>query len=200
LNKSFAWNARYVGDNKNWIEEVPTLVVGYALGKPQGKGKTEISASVLLGNGMRLAQDTRIIDETTAVVPRGVLEYIFTVLAIRFFQDTGRKPERILVYRDGGSEGSFDKLVKEELAGIRGAMKFLFGSLQEDKVECPENCNYGCIFCTPPGTLSPLRVSHPLLPGSPRLTLRGVSPFQFSNLCCLRKQPFDCYCTKRRVE
>jgi hypothetical protein len=37
-----------------------------------------------------------------------------------FYQSCGRKPERILFYRDGVSEGQFSEVLKEEVDALRG--------------------------------------------------------------------------------
>jgi eukaryotic translation initiation factor 2C len=37
-----------------------------------------------------------------------------------FYQTCGRKPERILFYRDGVSEGQFDQVLNGEIKAVRG--------------------------------------------------------------------------------
>ena len=39
-----------------------------------------------------------------------------------FYQTCGRKPERILFYRDGVSEGQFGQVMKSEINGVRGTI------------------------------------------------------------------------------
>lgn len=36
-----------------------------------------------------------------------------------FYRNTKKRPERIIVYRDGVSEGQFDAVVREELPQVR---------------------------------------------------------------------------------
>jgi hypothetical protein len=41
-----------------------------------------------------------------------------------FYQTCGRKPDRILFYRDGVSEGQFAHVLKEEISAVRGIVIF----------------------------------------------------------------------------
>ena|SRR5581483_1125441 len=42
-----------------------------------------------------------------------------------FYQTCGRKPERILFYRDGVSESQFQHVVREEITAVKGIVKCL---------------------------------------------------------------------------
>lgn len=42
-----------------------------------------------------------------------------------FYQTCGRKPERILFYRDGVSEGQFSQVLDGEIKAVRGLYYFL---------------------------------------------------------------------------
>jgi len=44
---------------------------------------------------------------------------------VMFYKATGQKPSRILVYRDGVSEGEFAEVLREEMQGIRTACLML---------------------------------------------------------------------------
>lgn len=44
---------------------------------------------------------------------------------VAFYKATAMKPQRILVYRDGVSEGQFAEVLREELQGIRAACLML---------------------------------------------------------------------------
>ncbi len=43
-----------------------------------------------------------------------------------FYQTCGRKPDRILFYRDGVSEGQFAHVLKEEISAVRGIVTSFF--------------------------------------------------------------------------
>src|ERR1043165_5234175 len=42
-----------------------------------------------------------------------------------FYQTCGRKPDRVLFYRDGVSEGQFAHVLKEEIGAVRGILRFI---------------------------------------------------------------------------
>jgi eukaryotic translation initiation factor 2C len=43
-----------------------------------------------------------------------------------FYQSSGRKPERILFYRDGVSEGQFEEVMINEVKAVQGQLRFCF--------------------------------------------------------------------------
>lgn len=43
-----------------------------------------------------------------------------------FYQTCGQKPDRILFYRDGVSEGQFAEVLRSEVASVRGKVLFMF--------------------------------------------------------------------------
>lgn len=81
---------------------------------------------------------------------RGWLIYVSQRLAIQYYLHTGKWPKRVLVYRDGASDGSFGDILSKEVGAIR---KAFYEIRSNDKsFECPnhEKCQQsGCLFCTP---------------------------------------------------
>ncbi len=45
-----------------------------------------------------------------------------------FYRNTKKRPERIIVYRDGVSEGQFDAVVREELPQVGAILALLHSS------------------------------------------------------------------------
>jgi eukaryotic translation initiation factor 2C len=57
-------------------------------------------------------------------------------------------PKRIIIFRNGSSEGNFDALLTTEVASIRAAFAMLRRDHEMD--ECRNECEgKGCAFCTP---------------------------------------------------
>jgi hypothetical protein len=50
-----------------------------------------------------------------------------------FYRNTKKRPERIIVYRDGVSEGQFDAVVREELAQVGSRLTLLHNSAVVDR-------------------------------------------------------------------
>jgi hypothetical protein len=64
---------------------------------------------------------------------------------------TGKWPKRVLVYRDGASDGSFGDILSKEVGAIRRAF-YEIRSIADASFICPnhEKCQKrGCLFCTP---------------------------------------------------
>jgi len=161
LNMARAWNTT---DEKNvdgipWIRELPTMVVG--INTSHGLGQDSISvvaATVGLDVGcMQFAHSLRV-QTKDSVLSKPTVMAIIKSLYIQFEQHTGCKPMRLLLYRDGASEGEFDRLIAREIAAVRLALYELKEQDALSKGEtftCPNEkwCKKnGCIFCTIPIT------------------------------------------------
>jgi hypothetical protein len=73
----------------------------------------------------------------------------------------GEKPFRVLIYRDGASEGSFDSIVTTEVKAVRRALYDL--NSDSDGFSCcgASKCKFdGCIECTQPITYIALQSDH----------------------------------------
>ena len=61
-------------------------------------------------------------------------------------------PSRVVVYRNGSSEGNFDHILNSEVKALRKAFRDLRDTISESVTPCANerNCNgNGCTFCTP---------------------------------------------------
>ena len=56
-----------------------------------------------------------------------------------FYRNTKKRPERIIVYRDGVSEGQFDAVVREELPQV-GSCLTLLTTVQLSTIETCAAC------------------------------------------------------------
>jgi eukaryotic translation initiation factor 2C len=69
---------------------------------------------------------------------------------MEFFEHVKSPPKRLVVYRDGGSDGSFERIRDHEVAAIRAAMCELN---RKDQGPCPNGCQSkdpDCQGCKPP--------------------------------------------------
>lgn len=106
-----------------WVSEVPTLVLGISISSGYGRDTFSVIAmSACLDKGcMQFAQDVQI-QTKTELIDRTILTELTKRLITQYYLYNFRtKPQRILVYRDGVSEGSFEKLEEREVEAIRNA-------------------------------------------------------------------------------
>ncbi|KJH50570.1 piwi domain protein [Dictyocaulus viviparus] len=124
-------NSRIVADNitHKYIIDQPTLVVGIDVTHPtQAEERMNIpSVAAIVANIDLLPQSYG----ANVKVQRKCRESVVYLLdAIRerlvsFYRNTNQKPTRIIVYRDGVSEGQFAEVLREEIQGIRSACMIL---------------------------------------------------------------------------
>ncbi|KAF9931854.1 eukaryotic translation initiation factor 2C, 2 [Linnemannia zychae] len=105
----------------------PTIVLGGDVSHPQPGDNTRPSIACLVGSmdskAARYAATVRVQTartETIADLGSMTIELLRT-----FYQNCGRKPERILFYRDGVSEGQFAEILKTEVADVKTACQKL---------------------------------------------------------------------------
>lgn len=103
--------------------EQPTLLLGIDVTHPGPTDKRSPSIASVVGsvdlNHMRYACSIKVQKQR-----RESLVYLsdpVTERMMSFFNATQKKPQRIIVYRDGVSEGEFKQVLREELRGIREA-------------------------------------------------------------------------------
>lgn len=73
-------------------------------------------------------------------------------LAIQYIMHNKVKPKRVVVYRNGSSEGNFDQVIASEVGSLRKAFQELLGTCAShvgNERSCSNNCGDGCTFCTP---------------------------------------------------
>lgn len=80
-------------------------------------------------------------------------------LYLHFYVHTGKVPDRVLVYRNGASDGTFDDIRNYEVNAMRLG---LYEVMKETKNEfnCPISCKSGCLHCTPPITYVVSQTQH----------------------------------------
>lgn len=96
-----------------------------------GRRTTVVAGSVCFKDPMQLAQEVKVYfdDESTEkdfVKPEILVELVKNLIIAYFLQHKEHlhiAPSRFLVYRDGGSDGSFGRIRNEEVTSIRRAIE-----------------------------------------------------------------------------
>ncbi|KAF9930836.1 Eukaryotic translation initiation factor 2C [Linnemannia zychae] len=106
-----------------FLSQRPTILFGADVSHPSPGDTTRPSIASLVGSmdakAARYAATVRVQTartETIADLGGMVVELLRT-----FYQTCGQKPERILFYRDGVSEGQFAEVLRSEVASVRAA-------------------------------------------------------------------------------
>ncbi|CAB5308712.1 unnamed protein product [Rhizophagus irregularis] len=130
----------------------PTILIGADVSHP-GPGETDKPSYAALCGSM----DARASRYAASIrVQTGRYEIIVDManmvkeLLKTFYQTCGRKPERILFYRDGISEGQFENVLRSELNAIRAACQALDAKQNTDR-------SGNCL----PGTVVDKNITHP---------------------------------------
>jgi len=164
-NKARAWNTSHgVIEGLPWMHEAPTLVLGFAISQELGQG----IRSVLVGHValdrdcMQLAPHTSVLQSKSGIIPNDIFEEMTKTLLQHFFSHTGEYPVRVVVYRDGVSEGDFIHVLENECKVLR---KVCCQNIPINKRtysgECNNKCQgKGCIFCCPPITFIVCQTQH----------------------------------------
>ncbi|KAH7732179.1 tag-76 [Aphelenchoides avenae] len=140
-------NSRVIADSvtQKYLIEQPTLVIGIDVTHPsQQEEKQGMPSIAAVSTKCAMCEctpcDIQIVSNLDFMqqrfgayvkVQRKCREsLVYLVDAVRdrlvsFFETTGQKPSRIIVYRDGVSEGQFQEVVREELLGIKMACSML---------------------------------------------------------------------------
>ncbi|KAG0049752.1 argonaute 1 [Linnemannia elongata] len=115
-----------------FLTQKPTILFGADVSHPSPGDTTRPSIASLVGSmdakAARYAATVRVQTartETIADLGGMVVELLRT-----FFQTCGQKPERILFYRDGVSEGQFVEVLHSEVASIRAACTSLWSNYE----------------------------------------------------------------------
>ncbi|KAF9950945.1 eukaryotic translation initiation factor 2C, 2 [Mortierella alpina] len=110
-----------------FLTQKPTILFGADVSHPSPGDTSRPSIASLVGSmdakAARYAATVRVQTartETIADLGGMVVELLKT-----FFQTCGQKPERILFYRDGVSEGQFAEVLRSEVASVRAACRSL---------------------------------------------------------------------------
>lgn len=105
-----------------------------------------------------------------------VVAFFFQDLAIHFFVHFHAVPDRMIVYRDGGSDGSFDKIRDEEVPAVREAICEMNRSGNR---YCPNDCDErNCEACAPKITFVVAQKDHNMriVPSNACDAVRGNVP------------------------
>ncbi|KAG0352789.1 eukaryotic translation initiation factor 2C, 2, partial [Gamsiella multidivaricata] len=106
-----------------FIMAKPTIIFGGDVSHPQAGDTVRPSIASLVGSmdsyAARYAATVRVQSARTETIAD--LADMAVELLKTFYQNCGKKPERILFYRDGVSEGQFADILKTEIAAIRAA-------------------------------------------------------------------------------
>lgn len=117
-----------------WLEASSTMIFGYSFshGRHNGRAITAVAGSVCLRGQLQMAQSVRFqsSDMDQSCVNPSIMKSLFRELAKNFYEHVQEIPTRFVVFRDGGSEGSFDSIIGEEASAIREAIDDLNGSKQ----------------------------------------------------------------------
>jgi len=170
-NQGRAWDTASCGhDHIPWMSEVPTLVMGISLSSGLGSDSTSIvSGSACLDKGcMQFAQDVKIQTKTELIDGETLISLTKTLLMHYKLYNKGVCPQRVLVYRDGVSEGTFDRAKLIEIQSIRTALQE-FKKENSPDYNCSRNCKSGCQFCCAPITYVVCMTQHNIrvVPASP---------------------------------
>ncbi|KAG0020067.1 Eukaryotic translation initiation factor 2C [Podila clonocystis] len=120
-------NVQLASGMLNFVTAKPTIIIGVDVSHPPPSDNTRPSiaaAVVSLDNrAARYAATVRIQTARTETVAD--LSDMTVELLKMYYQTCGQKPERILVYRDGISEGQFSTVLKNEVASLRAGCRRL---------------------------------------------------------------------------
>ena len=125
------------------------MIFGYSVahGRVNGDPSTAIAGSVCLLSPMQMGQAVKYQKKSGDVIDPAVLKELVRDLAMNFFAHKDEVPERIIVFRDGGSEGSFQTIKNQEVAAVREALCQLN---KEANRACPYSCpDRNCVGCAP---------------------------------------------------
>ncbi|CAJ0960664.1 unnamed protein product, partial [Mesorhabditis belari] len=120
-------NSRLVADaiTHKYLVDVPTLVLGVDVTHPtQAEERLNIPSVAAIVANLDLYPQTYGANVKVQRKCRESVVYLLDAVRERlvsFYKNTHQKPERIIVYRDGVSEGQFAEVLREEIQGIRSA-------------------------------------------------------------------------------
>ncbi|KAG0212796.1 hypothetical protein BGX28_005643 [Mortierella sp. GBA30] len=110
-----------------FVQTKPTLILGGDVSHPQPGDMSRPSIAALVGSmdnrAARYAATIRVQTARTETIAD--LSGMAVDLLKTFFQTCAQKPDRILFYRDGVSEGQFAEVLKTEIAALRAACRRL---------------------------------------------------------------------------
>ncbi|KAL7748971.1 hypothetical protein RI367_005619 [Sorochytrium milnesiophthora] len=119
-------NSRVEKSYLSLLTEVPTMLLGYDVTHPTG-GSHKFSVSALTASldleALHYSFEARIHPPMQEIGED--IGSMTVALLRRFYARMGRKPERLIIYRDGVGEGVFYNVISMEIPAIRKAFKAL---------------------------------------------------------------------------
>ena len=179
------WYSDTETDPLKWI---PTMLIGLSMARGQGQAApTIVAATACLDKiGMQTCSTIKVQDQdsfnlddrNTSAVAGTVLKDIVYELATQFYRHNDEYPKRVLIYRDGLSDGNF-AASRGEIQAIRQAFHDLKASKKDFQCKNSVKCQKkGCIMCTPLITYITCQDDHGinLVPesASQEKTVRGI--------------------------
>eukprot|EP00588_Corethron_pennatum_P003372 CAMPEP_0194288282 /NCGR_PEP_ID=MMETSP0169-20130528/36486_1 /TAXON_ID=218684 /ORGANISM="Corethron pennatum, Strain L29A3" /LENGTH=864 /DNA_ID=CAMNT_0039035237 /DNA_START=14 /DNA_END=2608 /DNA_ORIENTATION=+ len=162
-NEARAWKTLYKVPGSEgssgipWLSEAPTLVLGFSVSHGLGEdSKSIIAGHVALDPGcMQFAQAVSI-QTKSGVISKEIIGDLTQTLLEHFIVHTGLYPARVLVYRDGVSEGDFARVLENECKVIRNVCFKNLPNFSQNE-ECQEKAS---IFNSPPITFIVCQTQH----------------------------------------
>ncbi|KFH71161.1 hypothetical protein MVEG_04007 [Podila verticillata NRRL 6337] len=116
-------NSFLSGNQTPFLTQKPTILFGADVSHPAPGDMTRPSIASLVGSmdhkAARYAATVRV--QTARTESIADLGGMVVELLKTFYQTCGQKPDRILFYRDGVSEGQFAEVLRSEVASVRAA-------------------------------------------------------------------------------
>jgi len=133
LNRACAWGTSNGSESAGipWVNETQTMVMGISASNGIGQDTMSvITGSVCLDTScMQFAQDIKVQTKTELIDEKLLKDLVKTLITQYRLYNNGYFPHRMLVYRDGVSEGSFARVRSLEIETIRNAFNELSGSI-----------------------------------------------------------------------
>jgi eukaryotic translation initiation factor 2C len=110
--------------------------------------KSIVVASACLDvHSMRIAHDVRLCSRCNDSIYEDVLVYLTTSILAQYYSVNKVVPKRMLIYREGVSEGTFDHVAGHEIDSIRKGYHRFTTEVLGSESNC--SCTAGCNLCCP---------------------------------------------------
>jgi len=101
---------------------------------------------------MQFVQDVKIQTKKELIANSTFIDLIKALILQFYLHNSFLSSHRVLVYRDGVSEASYDQAKKLEIQSIRTAFYEFLRDRPGSNHNCTANCGNACVFCCPPIT------------------------------------------------
>ncbi|KAG0330088.1 Eukaryotic translation initiation factor 2C [Podila horticola] len=120
-------NVQLANGMLNFVTNKPTIIIGVDVSHPPPSDNTRPSIAAVVASldsrAARYGATVRVQAARTETVAD--LSDMTVELLKMYYQTCGQKPERVLVYRDGVSEGQFSAVLKNEVGSLRAGCRRL---------------------------------------------------------------------------